>query len=133
MCEPVAELPYAPCRLQPRDVILQDRWRLIDGERDESGRPRVEAYQKPRVTTNASHGGEDSVNAGVPHDQTKVALPGTRMLARACALCGEAGWLPSSHPRAWRGSPSQRAARRSRTRDGAREVQMAQARARCRR
>ena len=89
---PVRHLPYVPCRLQPRDVIMQDRYRVLEGERDGDGRPKVEAYMKPRVTTNSSHGGEHSVNAGVADDAKRVELPCVQWLARALAICDEAGW-----------------------------------------
>ena len=90
--EPRRHLPYVPCRLQPRDVIMQDRYRVIDGEWEADGRPKVEHYLKPRVTTNSSHGGEDSVNAGVAVDARRVELPLVQWLARAVAICDEAGW-----------------------------------------
>eukprot|EP00965_Chrysotila_dentata_P000627 20054-Pleurochrysis_carterae.AAC.1 len=60
---PVRHLPFVPCRLQPRDVILQQRQRVSTGA---DGTLRVEDYDKPRVTTNSSYGGADGVNAGVP-------------------------------------------------------------------
>ena len=88
---PVRHLPFVPCRLQPRDVILQDRYRVLE-RRDGDGKPVVEAYQKPRVTTNSSHGGPDSVNAGVAYDSKAVDLPCVQWLARALAICDEAGW-----------------------------------------
>eukprot|EP00965_Chrysotila_dentata_P121354 4012245-Pleurochrysis_carterae.AAC.1 len=42
---PVRHLPFVPCRLQPRDVVLQDRQRLVD---DGTGGSRLEHYSKPR-------------------------------------------------------------------------------------
>eukprot|EP00965_Chrysotila_dentata_P092037 3038690-Pleurochrysis_carterae.AAC.1 len=60
---PVRHLPSVPCRLQPRDVILQARQRVSTAA---DGSLRVEDYDKPRVTTNSSYGGADGVNAGVP-------------------------------------------------------------------
>ena len=82
---PVRHLPFVPCRMQPRDVIQQERYRLT-GEVGSDGRPCVEAYLKPRVTTNSSHGGEDSVNAGVPAESRHVDLPMVQWLARAAAM-----------------------------------------------
>eukprot|EP00965_Chrysotila_dentata_P022297 737520-Pleurochrysis_carterae.AAC.1 len=58
VAEPVRHLPFVPCRLQPRDVIMQARQRVVAGG---DGEPvRVEHYEKPRVTTNASFGGVDA-------------------------------------------------------------------------
>ena len=87
-------LPFVPCRSLPRNVILQQRSRvLVDtGE--------VEDYEKPRVTTNSSHGegelGGDgvsplAVNEGVPREQRYVLLPTVRQLGRGAAIVGEAG------------------------------------------
>ena len=70
---------------------MQDRHRLT-GEVDADGRPQVEAYLKPRITTNSSHGGDDSVNAGVSAESRRVELPLVQWLARAAAICDEAGW-----------------------------------------
>eukprot|EP00965_Chrysotila_dentata_P023216 769742-Pleurochrysis_carterae.AAC.1 len=53
---PTRHLPFVPCRLQPRDVILQARQRVV---KDGAGGLRLEHYSKPRVTTNASYGGAD--------------------------------------------------------------------------
>eukprot|EP00965_Chrysotila_dentata_P040146 1332726-Pleurochrysis_carterae.AAC.1 len=69
---PTRHLPFVPCRLQPRDVILQARQRLVE---DGAGGTRLEHYSKPRVTTNASFGGGDGVNAGVPQAERTVVLP----------------------------------------------------------
>ena len=86
-------LPFVPCRSLPRNVILQQRSRVLDnGE--------VEDYEKPRVTTNSSHGegevGGDgisplAVNEGVPSEQRYVLLPTVRQLGRGAAMVGEAG------------------------------------------
>ena len=86
-------LPFVPCRSLPRNVILQQRSRVLDnGE--------VEDYEKPRVTTNSSHGegevGGDgisplAVNEGVPAEQRYVLLPTVRQLGRGAAMVGEAG------------------------------------------
>eukprot|EP00965_Chrysotila_dentata_P247250 6207644-Pleurochrysis_carterae.AAC.1 len=64
VAEPARHLPFVPCRLQPRDVIMQARQRVVAGSGD--GPVQVEHYEKPRVTTNASFGGVDAVNAAVP-------------------------------------------------------------------
>ena len=54
---PVRHLPSVPCRLQPRGVVMQHRSRLqADGVT-------LEEYEKPRITTDSSFGGPDSVNA----------------------------------------------------------------------
>ena len=78
---PTRHLPFVPCRLQPRGVIMQSRTRLAeDGVR-------LEEYLKPRVTTDSSFGGIDSVNAGVSASQRATALPSAQALARAWAIC----------------------------------------------
>eukprot|EP00965_Chrysotila_dentata_P021661 717383-Pleurochrysis_carterae.AAC.1 len=46
----------------------------------------VEEYDKPRVTTNSSFGGEDGVNASVPEAERAVELPRIQALARAAAI-----------------------------------------------
>eukprot|EP00965_Chrysotila_dentata_P091700 3027339-Pleurochrysis_carterae.AAC.1 len=56
----VRHLPFVPCRLQPRDVIMQARQRVSTAA---DGSVTVEDYEKPRVTTNSSFGGNDAVNA----------------------------------------------------------------------
>ena len=73
-------LPYVPCRLQPRGVIMQSRTELA-----EEGGGVVE-YLKPRVTTDASAGGIASVNAGVSSADRAVQLPTAQCLARAWAI-----------------------------------------------
>ena len=83
-------LPFVPCRMQPRDVIMQERSRVVGGGVD--GAPQsVEHYLKPRVTTNSSYGGADSVNAGVPGEGRAVELPTVQWLARALGICDTAG------------------------------------------
>ena len=86
-------LPFVPCRSLPRNVILQQRSRVL-----KSGE--VEDYEKPRVTTNSSHGegelGGDglsplAVNEGVPQHERYVLLPTVRQLGRGAAIVGEAG------------------------------------------
>eukprot|EP00965_Chrysotila_dentata_P197191 6178050-Pleurochrysis_carterae.AAC.1 len=69
--------------MQPRDVITQDRQRVVRGG---DGRVTLEHYAKPRVTTNVSFGGDDGVNAGVPQAERTVALPRIQQLARALAI-----------------------------------------------
>ena len=87
-------LPFVPCRSLPRNVILQQRSRVLP----ETGE--VEDFEKPRVTTNSSHGegevGGDgvsplSVNEGVPQSQRYVLLPTVRQLGKGAAIVDEAG------------------------------------------
>eukprot|EP00965_Chrysotila_dentata_P141126 4664606-Pleurochrysis_carterae.AAC.1 len=85
MSAPTRHLPFVPCQLQPRDVILQARQRVTQGER---GEVKVEEYAKPRVTTNSSYGGKDGVNAGVPVAERVIELPRIQALARALAIIG---------------------------------------------
>ena len=76
-------LPFVPCRLQPRGVVLQSRVRVgTDGN--------VEEYLKPRITTDSSFGGPDSVNAGVSDFDRSVSLPSIQQLARGWAICDSA-------------------------------------------
>eukprot|EP00965_Chrysotila_dentata_P189001 6173075-Pleurochrysis_carterae.AAC.1 len=82
---PVRHLLYVPFRLQPRDVVLQQRQRVSTAV---DGSLHVGEYDKPRVTTNASFGGIDSVNAGVPEAERVVRLPRVQELARALAIIG---------------------------------------------
>ena len=80
---PTRDLPFVPCRLQPRGVVLQSRMRLSsDGE--------LEEYQKPRITTDNSFGGVDSVNAGVPDGERAVRLPSVQTLGRGWGICQSA-------------------------------------------
>ena len=76
-------LPFVPCRLQPRGVVLQSRVRL---NKDGS----VEEYTKPRITSDSSFGGIDSVNAGVASHDRSVKLPSVQQLGRGWAICDTA-------------------------------------------
>ena len=70
--------PTVPIRALPRDVIQQQRSRVLDdGE--------VEDFLKPRITLNPSRG-PDSVNAGIPKDERAVSLTTARDLGYALAL-----------------------------------------------
>ena len=76
-------LPFVPCRLQPRGIVLQARTRVLaDGT--------VEDYLKPRITTDSSFGGIDSVNAGVPGAERAVTLPSAQTLGRGWAISSSA-------------------------------------------
>ena len=85
---PVRHLPFVPCRVLPRNVVMQDRVRWAD---DGSGGRALEPYLKPRITQNSSHGGEASVNAGVADDERAIVLPTVQEHARASAICDTAG------------------------------------------
>ena len=81
---PAAQLPFVPCRLLPRNVVMQERSRVLpDGS--------VEHYDKPRVSQDASDGAERSVNGGVPQCERMVALPTAQAFGRALAICDTAG------------------------------------------
>ena len=81
---PVRHLPFVPCRLQPRGVVMQQRSRLLaDGVT-------LEDYEKPRITTDSSFGGPDSVNGGVPGRERSVMLPSIQSLGRGWAMCSAA-------------------------------------------
>ena len=80
---PTRHLPFVPCRLQPRGVVMQPRSRVLpDGT--------IEDYLKPRVTTDGSFGGPDSVNAGVPDGERGVTLPSAQTLGVGWAICQSA-------------------------------------------
>ena len=80
---PTRHLPFVPCRLQPRGVVMQPRSRVLDDGT-------VEDYMKPRVTTDGSFGGPDSVNAGVPDGERGVVLPSAQTLGVGWAVCQSA-------------------------------------------
>ena len=76
---PSLHLPMVPCILVPRNVIMQDRVRVNDdGE--------LEAYEKPRVTSNSSNGAAESVNGGVDPRERYVRLPTVQDQGRAVAI-----------------------------------------------
>ena len=86
------ELPSVPCRSLPRDVVMQQRSRVLeDGS--------IEDYEKPRVTTNSSEGKDElgsdglprSVNDGVPAHEKAVLLPAIRQLGRGAGIVAQAG------------------------------------------
>ena len=80
---PRRDLPFVPCRLQPRGVVMQARSRLAsDG--------RLEEYLKPRITTDGSFGGPDSMNACVPDLERGVTLPSAQTFGRGWAICQSA-------------------------------------------
>ena len=85
---PIPHLPFVPCRLQPRNVVLQERVRVKPVERWEAPprHPVVESYLKARVTLDCSYGGTDSVNATVPTAEREISLPRVQHLARAVAI-----------------------------------------------
>jgi hypothetical protein len=84
---PVRHLPFVPCRLLPKNVVMQERLRVLpDGIS-------VEEYLKPRITTDASDGASESVNAGVPHEGRYVQLPKIQQHARAAAIIDTASDL----------------------------------------
>ena len=84
---PRVVLPFVPSRVLPRNVIMQERVRL-----DSEGQ--LEYYLKPRITTDASDGGDDSVNAGVPFHGRSVQLTTARELGRAAAIADSSTRLP---------------------------------------
>ena len=72
-------LPMVPCRLTPRNVVMQERARVAD-----SGQ--LESYLKPRVTSNSSDGGAESTNGGIPLADRYVRLPVVQSLGRGAAM-----------------------------------------------
>ena len=85
---PLRHLPFVPCRLTPRNFIYQERSKLVDGD---DGSQSLQTYQKGRITSDLSNGGDDSVNAGVPSFERYVHLPTIQQHARALGICETAG------------------------------------------
>jgi hypothetical protein len=77
------QLPFVPCRLVPRNIALQRKWKL---EEDGS----VTEYSKPRLTTDDSWGAGGAVtarNAGIDLEGTPdINLPSARSLGEAAAI-----------------------------------------------
>jgi hypothetical protein len=76
-------LPFLPCRLVPRNIVQQRKWRL---EEDGS----VTEFAKPRLTTDdswAEGGAVTARNAGIALDEIPgVNLPSARTLGEAAAI-----------------------------------------------
>ena len=70
--------PTVPIRALPRDVIQQQRSRVLDDGQ-------VEDYLKDRITLNPSKG-DDSVNAGIAKEERAVKLTTARDLGYALAV-----------------------------------------------
>ena len=87
--QPIRHLPFVPCRLLPRNVVMQEQSRLVPSE--SGGEPTLELYPKPRVTQDSSNGGDRSVNAGVPDHECWVELPTVQQFGRGIAICDTAG------------------------------------------
>ena len=86
---PIAHLPFVPCRVLPRGVIMQERARMVPSP--DGGEPAVESYLKPRVTMDSSDHGTDAVNAGVESHERSITLPRSQDQARGLAICDTAG------------------------------------------
>ena len=50
----------------------------------------LEEYEKPRITTDSSFGGPDSVNAGVAPSERSVLLPSIQSLVQGWSICQSA-------------------------------------------
>jgi hypothetical protein len=81
---PFYHLPCVPMRCLARDVVMQPRSRVLP-ELGPDGEPRIEDYEKGRITLNPS-GGPDPVNGSVPPEEREVALTTARALARGLAI-----------------------------------------------
>ena len=76
-------VPFVPCRLLPRNVVLQQRVRLLPTQPgDAPDRVRLESYEKPRITQNSSYtpgvvaaGVATAVNAEIPGSETLMSVP----------------------------------------------------------
>ena len=89
---PVRHLPFVPCRILPRNVVMQERARLVRGEGAAEETPmRLELYLKPRITQDSSDGGDRAVNYWVPSDQRWVLLPTVQQMGRGVTICDTAG------------------------------------------
>ena len=78
---PTAHLPFVPCRVIPRNVVLQERQRL----RDDGS---LESFMKPRITTNLSANPASTVaiNEGVHGFDRSTVLPTNRDLGLAAMI-----------------------------------------------
>ena len=88
VAKPTRHLPFVPCRLQPRGVVMQSRTKPAP---DGGG---VCEYLKPRVTTDSSFGGLDSVNGNVRPVDRGVELPSAQKHARAWGIVSTAAPPP---------------------------------------
>ena len=93
-------LPYVPCRLTPRNVVKQTKWKITtkpDGtpEIDEEGNLVVEENPKYRVSTDSSWGplGGDAPNDGCLRGDVVTGLPTVRALGESVSIIGEAGTM----------------------------------------
>ena len=85
---PARHLPFVPCRILPRGVIMQQRAKFSPSAH---GEPTITPYMKPRITTDSSHGGDAAVNAGVESHERGTSLPRAQDHARGLAICDTAG------------------------------------------
>ena len=81
---PTAHLPFVPCRVIPRNVVLQERQRL----RDDGS---LESFMKPRITTNLSANPASTVaiNEGVHGFDRSTVLPTNRDLGLAAMIADD--------------------------------------------
>ena len=82
--------PRWPYKATPRDVIWQEKQRILAGGE-------LESWMKPRGTFNLSHDSatakNDSVNGGVPSEEKALHLPGVRDHGRAGAIADAACFI----------------------------------------
>ena len=81
---PYEHLPTVPCRLLPRNVIMQQRTKVGAGDV-------IVHYEKPRISTDLADGAERSVNAGTSAAARMVSLPTAQAFGRGLAICDTAG------------------------------------------
>ena len=77
---PARHLPFVPCRILPRGVIMQQRAKFSPSAH---GEPTITPYMKPRITTDSSHGGDSAVNVGVESHERGTSLPVPRITPEA--------------------------------------------------
>ena len=96
--QPHEGLPFIPCRLTPRNVVSQSKWKVStkeDGsaELNEKGDVAIREVPKHRVSTDSSWGplDGDSPNDGCKREDVCTGLPTIRILAESAAIINEAG------------------------------------------
>ena len=96
---PYRTLPFVPCRLIPRNVVSQTKWKVTldkDGRPvldAETGLPEVKEVPKFRATSDESWGplDGDSPNDDCLDGDVATALPAIRLLAEAVAILSSCG------------------------------------------
>ena len=81
---PSRHLPFSPCRVNPRNIIMQGKDRVLaDGVT-------VEHYMKPRATSNTSYGGARSINGCTEAANNAIGLPSIQEFGVGMAIVAAA-------------------------------------------